>query len=67
MGSTKRLPHYYFQLVKQVGHFLDHIIIDVAVSGERLGAFAVTGELADKVRVFYLLVEVADESTAGHV
>lgn len=36
-------------LVKQIGHFADHIVIDVAVAGESFGAFAVAGELADEV------------------
>ena len=52
------------QLVKQTCHFLNHIVIDVAVAGECLGAFAVAGELTDKIRVFDFFVEVADEGAS---
>ena len=55
------------QLVKQIRHFLDHIVIDISVSGERLGAFAMSGELSYKVRVFDFLVEIADECASCHV
>ena len=54
----------FMALIQQVSHFLDHIVIDVAVAGECLGAFAVAGEFADEVRVFDLLIEVADEGAS---
>jgi len=56
-----------FLLIKQIRHFSDHIVIDVPVAGECLGAFAVAGEFADEVRVFDFLVEVADEGAACHM
>ncbi len=54
-------------LVQQGSHLLNHIVVNVAIAGECLGAFAVAGELTDEIGVFHLLIEVADEGTAGHV
>lgn len=54
-------------LIQQGSHLLDHVVVDVAVPGECLGAFAVAREFADEVRVFDLLIEVADEGAAGHM
>lgn len=39
----------------------------VAIAGEGPGAFFVAGEFADEVRVFYLLIQVADKGASGHV
>ena len=66
-GFYEKICHITGELVKEVGHFTDHIVVDVAVAGECLGAFAVAGELADEVRVFDLLIKVADEGSSGHV
>lgn len=55
------------QLVKQIGHFADHIVIDVTVACKCLRSFTVSGKFSDEVRVFDFLVEVADEGASGHV
>ena len=44
-----------------------HILVDFAVAGEGAAAFFVAAEGADQVRVFDLLVEVADKAAAGQV
>lgn len=48
-------------LVKQIGHFADHVVIDVTVAGECLGAFLVFAccETEEESRVF-LAFEVPD-------
>ena len=48
--------HGFRVLVQEVGHFADHVIVDVAVSGKGAGTFAVAGELADEVGVFDLFI-----------
>ena len=54
----------FMALIQQVSHFLDHIVIDVAVAGECFGAFAVARQLAHEVWVFNLFVEVAYEGAS---
>ncbi len=54
-------------LVKEVGHVLNHVVVDVAVSCECAGAFGVAGEFADEVGVLDFFVEVPDEGSACHV
>ncbi len=65
--SFVRILSTIFSLIKQIRHFSDHIVIDVPITGECLGAFAMSREFADEVRVFDFLVEVADEGAACHV
>jgi len=43
------------------------LFVDVPVPGEGFTTFFVTGERADEVRVFDLLIQVADEATPGKV
>ena len=59
--------YLFVSLVEQVGHFTYHIVVYIAIAGECVGAFAVTGEFAYEVRVFDFFVQVADEGAACHV
>ena len=53
-----------FQLADK---FSLHLLVDVTVAGESLGAFGVPGELADKVRVLQLFVQIANETATRHM
>ena len=58
---------FVFVLSDELDEFLLHVVINGAVSGERTASFYMTRHGRDEVRVFHLLVEVADERLACDV
>ena len=54
-------------LIQKTYQLLLHLLVDVAVAGEGFRAFLVTGARANKIRVFDLFVDIADETAASHV
>ncbi len=53
--------------VEEVDEFFLHALVDVTVAGEGFTAFFVTAEGADEVRVFNLLVEIADKDASSKI
>ena len=44
-----------------------YILVNLTISGKSLATFFVAAEGSDQVRIFYLLVEVADKTATGQV
>lgn len=54
-------------LSEDVNEILFHFLVYITIAGESLAALFVAGECPDKIRVFHLLVDIADEGTTGEM
>ena len=54
-------------LSENVNKILFHFLVYITIAGESLAALFVAGECPDKIRVFHLLVDIADEGTTSEM